>query len=94
MSVIIYREGGSHVVDGIKCDQIMVEASRLHAHLANGCVVDPKELNAAPSKSEADTNNTGRLSNKEIRAAAEKANIEGFDTKRITALKTELGYDS
>jgi hypothetical protein len=48
----------------------------------------------APTREEADTNGTGLLSNKEVRAAAEKAGIDGFDTKRIKALKVELGYEA
>jgi hypothetical protein len=56
---------------------------------------DPLEFIAeAPTKEEADTNGTGLLSNSEVRAAAEKAGIEGFKTKRIKALKVELGYEA
>jgi hypothetical protein len=83
MSVIIYREGGTHVVKGVACEQLIVQPGQLHAHLANGCVLDPAELSKDPVGP----------TNKEIRAEAEKAGIEGFDTKRIAALKAELGYD-
>jgi hypothetical protein len=47
-----------------------------------------------PTKEEADTNGTGLLSNSEVREAAEKAGIESFKTKRIKALKVELGYEA
>lgn len=42
------------------------------------------------SKDEADTNETGKLSVKEIRAAAEEAGIEDFASARIATLKAKL----
>jgi hypothetical protein len=42
------------------------------------------------TKEEADTNNTGKLSVKEIRAAAEEAGIEDFATARIKTLEAKL----
>ncbi|MBL4800223.1 MAG: hypothetical protein JKY50_22735 [Oleispira sp.] len=42
------------------------------------------------TRTEADTNNTGKLSVKEVRAAAEEAGIEDFATARIATLKAKL----
>jgi len=66
--------------------------------LDDGWVLHPKDLvdekcvDVIDAEFEAiDTNDSGKLSNDEVRAAAEKAGIEGFETKRITTLKGELG---
>ncbi len=80
MSVFVYKNG----VEAI------IPPEQLQEHLINGWSVTKHET---PTKEEADTNGTGKLSNKEVRAAAEKAGIAGFDTKRIKALKVELGYE-
>ena len=79
MSVFIYKDE----------QELLIPPEQLQEHLTNGWSVTK---NSAPTKEEADTNGTGLLSNKEIRAAAEKAGIDGFDTKRIKALKEDLGY--
>ena len=42
------------------------------------------------SKDEADTNETGKLSNLEIRAAAKEAGIEDWETGRIKGLSEKL----
>jgi len=80
MSVFVYKDGV----------ESKIPPEQLEEHLSNGWSVTEHET---PTKEEADTNGTGLLSNKEVRAAAEKAGIEGFDTKRIKALKAELGYE-
>ena len=89
MSVFVYKNGS----------ELLIPPEQLQEHLNNGWkVTDGEEADSSPApesptKEEADTNGTGKLSNKEVRAAAEKAGIEGFDTKRIKALKVELGYE-
>ena len=80
MSVFVYKDGV----------EAKIPPEQLQEHLTNGWSVTEFET---PTKEEADTNGTGKLSNKEVRAAAEKAGIAGFDTKRIKALKVELGYE-
>jgi hypothetical protein len=92
MSVFVYKDGA----------ESLIPPEQLQEHLINGWSVtdgkDEADTNSepapvAPTKEEADTNGTGLLSNGEVRAAAEKAGIEGFKTKRIKALKVELGYE-
>ena len=92
MSVFVYKDGS----------ELLIPPEQLQEHLDNGWKVtdgkDEADANSepaseAPTKEEADTNGTGLLSNSEVRAAAEKAGIDGFQTKRIKALKAELGYE-
>jgi hypothetical protein len=77
------------------------QAERVASMLANGWAVsreafDNAKVDApeikAPTKEEADTNKTGKLSNQEVREAAKKAGIEGWETTRIKNLKRLLGY--
>jgi hypothetical protein len=84
MSVFVYKDG----------NESLIPPEQLQEHLINGWSVTEDAESADPTKEEDDTNGTGLLSNKEIRAAAEKAGITGFDTKRIRALKVELGYEA
>lgn len=44
MGVVVYRKGGTHVVDGIKCEQTIIDPNSLPGHLAGEWVIDPKEL--------------------------------------------------
>ncbi len=95
MAVILYRKGTSHTVDGIQCEQGRFEVRRMQHLLSTGWVGDIKELEAgdsitAPTKEEADTNDSGKLSVKEIRAAAEEAGIEDYATARIKTLEAKL----
>jgi hypothetical protein len=103
MSVFVYKGGAKslippeqlqeHLINGWKvteeAEDIDAEAGEIQTTEAD-TILAP----AAPTKEEADTNGTGLLSNSEVRAAAEKAGIEGFKTKRIKALKVELGYEA
>jgi hypothetical protein len=84
MSVFVYKDGSKS----------LIPPEQLQEHLINGWSVTEEDDPKGPTKEEADTNGTGKLSNQEVRAAAEKAGIEGFDTKRIKALKVELGYEA
>ena len=69
-------------------------AERVQAHLDGGWVADLKDLAEPLTEKEADTNNTGKLSPKEIRAAARKAGVKDWGTARIKKLKEALGYES
>jgi hypothetical protein len=84
MSVFVYKGG----------QESLIPPEQLQEHLINGWSVTEEAGTEAPTKEEADTNGTGKLSHSEVRAAAEKAGIAGFDTKRIKALKVELGYEA
>ena len=91
MSVFVYKDGA----------ESLIPPEQLQEHLINGWSVtdgeeevDTNSEPEVPTREEADTNGTGLLSNKEVRDAAENAGITGFDTKRIKALKVELGYEA
>lgn len=78
--IALYRAGTSHIIRGVQCEMTRCRADRLQAHLRAGWVTDPKEL----IKEEEE------LSNKEVRAAAKEAGLEGWDTRRIGKLKEAL----
>ena len=54
-------------------------------------VIEEVEEPEAPTIEEIDTNGSGKLSNKEIRAAAQNMGIEDYDTARIATLKERMG---
>lgn len=85
MSVWVYRQD-----EAGKVISSLVAPSRLHQHLEAGYVVDPDDF--PPTFEEADTNNTGKLSVDEVRAAAKEAGIRNWHNKKISNLKKELGY--
>lgn len=105
MTIMVFKAGDKYTVRGIKCDLARIELNELDAYLADGYVRDENELiedeliqdaikeKVAPTREEADTNGTGKLSSEEVRAAAKIAGIEDYDKKRIATLKKELGYD-
>lgn len=51
-----------------------------------------EEAEPVVTKEQADTNKSGKLSTEEVRQAAKKAKISGWDKKRIKTLKAELGW--
>lgn len=97
MSVILYKDG----------EPTTIKASMVIAYLEAGWSTTNESIQAeekaseeeakaevlSPAAKEADTNNSGKLSTFEVRAAAKAAGIEGYDKKRIATLKKELGYD-
>lgn len=80
MAVVTYKK-----IDGvIVCERISPEF--LEGQLAGGWVLSKAEAEDPATKEEEDTNDSGKLSSQEIRAAAQKAGIEGYETKRIKTL--------
>lgn len=86
MATILYRMNGEGSLE-----ECRVDALNVPSHLANGWSLS-KDFK--PAKEETDTNGSSKLSPEEVREAAKKAGVEGFDTKRIATLKKELGYDN
>lgn len=66
-----------------------IEGIPLGMDRLNGFNQQPEESDPV-TKEEADTNDSGKLSSQEIRAAAQEAGIEGYETKRIKTLEAEL----
>ena len=81
MSTYLY-----HLVNS-KPEKVMVEALEVEDLLSQGYTVCPKQLT---KRKEADTNNTGKLSDSEIKEAAKKAGIT-IGRKSIKTLVKELG---
>lgn len=83
MSTVLYK-----LVNG-KPERELVEALDVGRLLKSGYATTPEKLIKAK---EIDTNNTGKLSNSEVKAAAKKAGIS-IKNKKISALKKELGCE-
>lgn len=106
MACMLYRNGDKHVIFGRTCEYRIFDDEEVDSALkngwydhpnklpedtiVNGSFVDESDIIDADFE-EVDTNNSGKLSNKEIRKAAEKAGIDNFAGKQIKTLKSELG---
>ena len=77
MSAILYKR-----VDG-EVKEFRVDPIRVNALLQDGYFADPK-------LADADSNESGKLSNEEIREAAKEAGIKDYETARIATLKKKL----
>ena len=88
MSVWTYKK-----VDGEIISELL-DVSLLDGQLSSGWTVDKASLEKPATKGvtkeEVDTNESGKLSSKEIRQAAKDAGIEGHETARIKTLEAEL----
>lgn len=82
MAVIIYKDG----------ETTKVEPKYLQDHLNVGWSLTKEPVIEPVPIEEIDTNQSGKLSNKEIREAAQKAGIVDWDKKRISNLLKELGH--
>ncbi len=95
MGIMLYKGGDETIVRGVKCIAKRFNARDLQNRLDEGWFVDPSDLYKVAtilSFEEADTNDTGLLSNKEVRQAAKTAGLDDWQTARIATLKEELGY--
>lgn len=92
MACVLYKCGDEVEVRGVRCIAGRFDPSQVKRRKDEGWVSDPAALYQIPTEEEADTNDTGALSNKEVRAAAQVAGIEDWETARIGRLKKELGY--
>ena len=81
MSAILYK-----LVDGEVVKEL-VNARKVGYLLDNGYCACPEQL---LKRDEADTNKTGKLSNKEVKEAAKKPGIK-IGGKSIAKIKEELG---
>jgi hypothetical protein len=77
----------------VNCPNKLLEVDLTEALEPVDDLPEPEPEPEAPSQEEADTNNSGKLSAKEVRAAAKAAGIEDWANKRIATLKAALGYD-
>jgi len=104
MGVVLYRAGESHTVNGIKVEAKIFDAYLFDSNLQAGWSLTPEEAydipeevieapedEEQPTYEEVDTNGSGKLSNKEIRTAAERMGFDDYDTARISTLKERMG---
>ena len=80
MATKIYKDG----------DSKLVNYDQLQRHIDAGWQFDNAPVKV--SKADIDTNNSGKLSVDEVRAAAKEAGIDGWEKKRIKTLLKELGH--
>jgi len=92
MACVLYKCGDEKEIRGVMCKVGRFPANQVQQRKDEGWVSDPQTLYQIPTEEDADSNGTGKLSNQEIRAAAQVAGIEDWDTARIKRLKKELGY--
>ena len=62
----------------------------MNLYKEQGYVTNPQDL-LKPTFEQVDTNQSGKLSNDEIRKAAFDAGIDGWESKQIKTLKKTLG---
>jgi hypothetical protein len=85
MSVELYRKSGPNGTESQ-----LFHPKRFRGALESGeWFLSPEEAKAFE---EVDTNNTGKLSAKEIRAAAKEAGIEDWKDGKLADLKKQLGF--
>lgn len=84
MATILWKDGNSQ----------KFEADTVQRMIQGGWTFtnEPPEIKA-PTKNEADLNQSGILNSTEIRAAARDAGIRNWHNKKIENLRKELGYD-
>lgn len=82
--VVLYKK----TKNGVEAKRF--EPEHLESQLNAGWKLTKDDAKEVPTRAEADTNNTGKLSNKEVRAAAKKAGISDWKTGRIQSLKDRL----
>jgi hypothetical protein len=80
MAAILYKLADGEVIE----ERVM--ATDVHNLLDSGYF-------ASPELAKADTNESGKLSNDEIRQAAKDAGIPKWDTARIDTLKKKLANE-
>ena len=91
MSVIVYREGASHNIKGVQCEQQLIAPEFLDSHLINGWYLEPGDIPYEPlPEPEIDIDD---LSNGDIRELARIKGHELSDTARIDTLKRFLTDD-
>lgn len=85
MATVLYKDG--------ECENVDFEF--LDNYLQAGWSVEPEGEGEAesPAKEEDDGSESAKLSNDEIRELAKEAGIDGWEKKRISTLKSELGHD-
>lgn len=80
MATWVHRRKGAGI------ESVLIDALDVHHHINSGWCFSKDDLTVKEEDS-------GKLSNKEIRAAAKEAGIEDWKKARVNKLKEILGYD-
>lgn len=91
--ISLYKEGNTHIIRDVSCELKQFHVNDLEYAISQGYKTSPHDL-YKPTREEADTNNSGKLSTKEIRAAAKLAGIKNYSKKKIADLLKELNYEN
>lgn len=83
---MLFKKGNTHLFKGEPCEIVKVSARQVDDYKAQGWFGSLDEANA-------DANESGKLSNEEIRQAAKEAGLDNWETGRIKGLKEALGYE-
>jgi len=84
---MLFKKGDTHEFKGRPCEIIKVSARQVKEYLSKGWF-------STLDEAEADKNDSGKLSNEEIRQAAKEAGLDNWETGRIKGLKEALGYEN
>jgi hypothetical protein len=88
---MMFKEGDSSVVRGVKCDFIRIELAERPQYKIDGWADNEKELKEAKEEASKDSQETEEEAVlNPVRIAAKEAGIGGWDTKRIKTLEKEL----
>lgn len=83
---MIFKEGDSYYFNGFTCDMKKVSISQVEYHLNNGWHSTwPPKIEDEPKP---------ELTNDQVREMAKNANIDGWETKRISTLLGLLNADN
>ncbi len=85
MSIELYRDGVTHVINGVHCEMALFEPCEMDGALQRGWRKWPE-----PPKEETTSDLLDKLSNEEVRAFAKEEGIEGYTSSRIETLKKKL----
>jgi hypothetical protein len=92
MGIKLYREGNSHIENGIECEiRLFSRGDPLSFVGTDGWCKSPEDIN---KDNKTDDDKGSGYTSDEIRELAKEAGIEGWDTKRIHTLKEVLNEQS
>jgi len=90
MSVVLYRQGNTHTVNGIDCELKLVRSRTFTGTPEEGWFLSPEEAYKESEEIKAEVLNYDKMSNPKIREHAKIANISKWKDARIQTLKDEL----
>lgn len=92
MDIQLYKEGNTHTVRGVPCELCNFHIEDMESALKDGWYRKPGEwLKEAKSETQEEQKEMPKSDpNHPVRQAAKEADIDGWDSKRISTLEKEL----